>query len=264
MIFLSRHSQSPRWLDWRIMMAGLCVFSWLATLPTSVFGQQGNPAPVEQADGFIQILFSGGVIGIMIVVLLIGLSGLAAYLVFDHLLSIRHRELIPDGLADSVRNSLASGDINTAQQTCQKRPSLLSFVLLHGLSEIEFGWSSVEKALEESLAEQSARLMRRIEYLSVIANVAPMVGLLGTVTGMIMAFREVAATQGMASAPQLAQGIYSALVTTVGGLLIAIPSIASYAIFRNRIDQFVAEAAFAAGQVFTPLRKRARKRGEST
>jgi len=167
-------------------------------------------------------------------------------------------------LADSVRQSLASGDISAAQQTCQKHPSLLSFVLMHGLSELEFGWSSVEKALEESLAEQSARLMRRIEYLSVIANVAPMMGLLGTVTGMIMAFREVAATQGMASAPQLAQGIYSALVTTVGGLLVAIPSIAAYAIFRNRIDQFVAEAAFAAGQVFTPLRKRARKKGEAT
>ena len=109
--------------------------------------------------------------------------------------------------------------------------------------------------------EQSARLFRKIEYLSVIGNIAPMVGLLGTVIGMIMAFQEVASTQGMASAPQLAQGIYQALITTVGGLIVAIPAIGAFAIFRNRIDQFVAEAAFSAQNVFAPLRRKAKRKG---
>ena len=136
---------------------------------------------------------------------------------------------------------------------------MLAFVLLHGISELEFGWNSVEKSLEDALAEQSARLFRKIEYLSVIGNIAPMVGLLGTVIGMIFAFQQVAATQGLASAPQLAQGIYQALVTTVGGLLVAIPSIGAFAIFRNQIDQFVAEAAYTAQHVFTPLRRKGKK-----
>ena len=79
---------------------------------------------------------------------------------------------------------------------------------------------------------------------------------------MIIAFQEVATTQGMASAPQLARGIYQALITTVGGLIVAIPSIGAFAIFRNRIDQFVAEAAFMAQHVFAPLRRKAKRKGD--
>ena len=71
--------------------------------------------------------------------------------------------------------------------------------------------------------------------------------------------QSVAATQGTASAPQLAEGIYQALVTTVGGLIVAIPSIGAFAIFRNRIDQFVAEAAYLAQHVFGPLRRGKKK-----
>ena len=184
------------------------------------------------------------------IVILLALSLTAAYLIFDHLMTIRRNDLMPDGLGEHVRQSLMKGDVAGAQQACNAQPSLLSFVLLHGISELEFGWNSVEKSLEDALTEQSARLFRKIEYLSVIGNIAPMVGLLGTVIGMIVAFQQVAATQGLASAPQLAQGIYQALVTTVGGLIVAIPSIGAFAIFRNRIDQFVAEAAYTAAARF--------------
>ena len=124
------------------------------------------------------------------------------------------------------------------------------------MAEVEGGWTAVEKALEEATAEQSARLLRRVEYLSVIGNIAPMVGLLGTVTGMIFAFQRVASTQGAAGAGELAEGIYQALVTTVGGLIVAIPSLGLFAIFRNRVDQLVAEAAYMAQHVFTPLKRR--------
>lgn len=226
--------------------------------------QETAAADQPKAAGFLEIVFSGGLVGISIVVALLLVSALVAYLVFDHLLTIRRKDLLPEGLADRVRQAFAAGDLAAAQTACQQQTSLLSLVLMHGISELEFGWSAVEKALEEALAEQSARLMRRIEYLSVLANIAPMLGLLGTVTGMIMAFREVAMTQGMASAPQLAEGIYSALVTTVIGLMIAIPAIGAYAIFRNRVDQLIAEAAYAAQHVFAPLRRKARRRESAT
>ena len=75
---------------------------------------------------------------------------------------------------------------------------------------------------------------------------------------MIMAFQQVA-TPGMTNASALAEGIYQALVTTVGGLIVAIPSIGAFAIFRNRIDQFVAEAAYMTQHVFSPLRRKAKK-----
>jgi biopolymer transport protein ExbB len=216
--------------------------------------QEGTQASAP--TGFFPILFSGGLVGGTIIFILLGLSLTSVYLIFDHLMTIRRSDLMPAGLGEQVRQLLASGDIAGAQAACQARPSLLSFVLMHGIAELEFGWSAVEKSLEDALAEQSARLFRRIEYLSVIGNIAPMVGLLGTVIGMIVAFQSVAATQGTASAPQLAEGIYQALVTTVGGLIVAIPSIAAFAIFRNRIDQFIAEAAYLAQHVFGPLRRR--------
>ena len=217
---------------------------------------QNEPEP---STGFFQIIFSGGVVGILIIVVLLTLSVLSAYLVIDHLLTVRRKDLMPDGLGERVRQSLMQGNVTEAQNACRENPSFLSFVLMHGISELEFGWNSVEKSVEEALAEQSARLFRKIEYLSVIGNLAPMVGLLGTVIGMIVAFQNVASTQGTASAPQLAEGIYQALVTTVGGLLVAIPSIGAFAVFRNRIDQLVAEAAFQAQHVFSPLRRKAKR-----
>ena len=125
-----------------------------------------------------------------------------------------------------------------------------------GLAEVDGGWPAVEKAMEDATAEQSARLFRKIEYLSVIGNIAPMLGLLGTVIGMILAFREVADTQGAARAADLAEGIYLALVTTVEGLIVAIPALAAFAVFRNRVDQLVAEATDVAQHAVAPVKRK--------
>ncbi|HMO13959.1 MAG TPA: MotA/TolQ/ExbB proton channel family protein [Pirellulaceae bacterium] len=226
----------------------------VAQRPTS------ETAPNEAPQGVLQIVFAGGWIGVLIIAVLLALSMTAAYLIIDHLLTVRRRDLMPDGLADSTRELLLVGKVTEAKAKCTETPSVMSFVLLHGIAELEFGWTAVEKALEDAIAEQSARLFRKIEYLAVIGNIAPMVGLLGTVIGMIIAFQQVAVNQGAASAPQLATGIYQALVTTVGGLLVAIPALGAFAIFRNRVDQLVAEAAYLAQHVFSPLRQRKRAR----
>ena len=205
---------------------------------------------------FFQIVFSGGPLGIANMLVLIGLSLTAAYLVFDNLMLIRKPNLIPAGLSDDVRRLVSSGHVAEALAASKEQPSFLSFVLLHGLAEIEGGWSEIEKAMEDATAEQAARLFRRIEYLSVIGNIAPMVGLLGTVTGMLLAFKQVADTEGNAGAAQLADGIYQALVTTVVGLIIAIPALGAFALFRSRVDQLVAEAAYAALHALSPLKQR--------
>lgn len=224
----------------------------LAQSDATVAPPAAEPAP----EGFFSIIFSGGWVGFLIVMVLFGLSLTAAYLVFEHIMTLRRGEIMPDQLGEQVRQLLAAGRVGEADQTCRAQPSFLSFIVLSGLAEIEGGWPAVEKALEDATAEQSARLFRKIEYLSVIGNIAPMVGLLGTVTGMIFAFQQVASTQGSAGAGELAEGIYQALVTTVGGLLVAIPSLAAFAIFRNRVDQLVAEAAYQALHAFAPLKRR--------
>ena len=213
-----------------------------------------EPAEVA-APSFFQIVFSGGWIGTIIVLTLVALSITAAALTIEHAMTIREKVLIPDGLAERVRDQLVGGNLVAADQICQTKPSLLSFVLRAGFAEVDGGWSAVEKALEDATAEQAARLFRKIEFLSVIGNIAPMVGLLGTVTGMILAFQEVAASQGAARASELAEGIYQALVTTVGGLVVAIPCLAAFAIFRNRVDQLVAEAAYQVQHAVAPLKR---------
>lgn len=217
---------------------------------------QANPVTPEANDGLIDILLSGGVAGICILIVLFGLSVAAAYLVFDQFMTLKRKELIPEGVGDTVRQALLTGRVPEADAVCRRSPSVLSVVLLSGLAELEYGWREVEKAVEDSLAEQSARLMRRIEYLSVIGNIAPMVGLLGTVTGMIFAFQQVAATRGAAGAGDLAEGIYQALVTTVGGLIVAIPALAAYAICRNRVDALVAEIAHQSMHALAPIKRR--------
>ncbi len=241
----------------------------VGSLPRPVAGQlpdaTGSAAASGAADSqpakrqsltFWQIVFSGGPLGIANMVVLIGLSITALALAMDDLRIVRKGRIVPEGLSEEVRERVAAGELGQARSVCRAYPSFLAAVILHGLSEAEGGWAEVEKAMEDATAEQAARLFRRIEYLSVIGNIAPMVGLLGTVTGMLLAFKQVADTEGNAGAAQLADGIYQALVTTVAGLIIAIPSLGAFALFRSRVDQLVAEAAYAALHALSPLKQR--------
>jgi biopolymer transport protein ExbB len=254
----------------RLLSVALAALALTTIAPATLHAAAEQAAPDGAApdgaapDGFVAILFSGGIVGLFIILVLFALSLTAAYLVFEHLLTLRRKEIMPDGVSEGVQESLQNGQLAAAEKVCKEKPSFLSFVLLNGLSEVEGGWNSVEKAMEEAAAEQAARLFRRIEYLSVIGNIAPMVGLLGTVTGMIFAFQQVASSEGAAGAGELAEGIYQALVTTVGGLLVAIPSLGAFAVFRNRIDQLVAEAAYQAQSATRPLKRRARRNATTT
>ena len=215
-----------------------------------------SEARADMPDSLWGIITSGGPIGIVIILL----SVAAVALVIEHVMTIREQVLIPPGLGEEVRTLLSEGKLAPAQQRCRAEPSFLSYVLEAGILEVGGGWPAIEKAVEDATADQSARLFRKIEYLSVIGAIAPMLGLLGTVMGMIFAFREVSGTQGAVPpgelAPKLAGGIYLALVTTVEGLIVAIPSLAAFAIFRNRVDQLVAEVTYVAQHVFNPLKRR--------
>ncbi|MCH2128933.1 MAG: MotA/TolQ/ExbB proton channel family protein [Pirellulaceae bacterium] len=235
--------------------------AWIGFLASLLYALGANAQEVLPADlgeatsaphGIFDIVLAGGGVGLAIILVLVGLSLTAAYLVFEHLMSIRRSVLMPAGLGDQVRSSLSAGQLNEASQACHAQPSLLSFVLLNAMAEVDGGWSAIEKAAEDALAEQAARLFRKIEYLSVIGNIAPMIGLLGTVIGMILAFQQVADTQGAAGAGQLAEGIYQALVTTVGGLIVAIPSLGAFAVLRNWVDQLVAESAYVVQHALAP------------
>ena len=218
-------------------------------------GAETAPAGAEpdaKADGqtpslgVMELIAASGGIGMTI----IGLSIAALALMLEHVLTIRRSVLAPPGVAETLHRHITAGEYKPADGACKQQPSYLTFVVSAGLQEVRLGYGAVEKAMEDSSQEQAARLFRKAEYLALIGSIAPMLGLLGTVYGLLLAFKKVSETQGAALASDLADGIYLALITTVMGLVVAIPALSAYAIFRSRIEQFAAEVNLLAEQVF--------------
>ena len=238
-------------------LGGLVVVMLLApSVIAAAQGAGGGAAPAAEKQNFLYFLFGGGgVIGVACTAPILLASVIAMALVVEHLLTIRRSILMPAGLAEEVHGLIASGAFPHAEQQCKLRPSFLSHLILAGLQEVRLGYSAVEKAMEDASHAESARIFRKVEFLSVVANISTMLGLFGTVVGLVMAFKKVADTQGVARASDLAGGIYLALMTTIEGLMIAIPSVAAYAVFKHRADQFVAEASLSAEYAFSGYKR---------
>ena len=206
-----------------------------------------------------ELLRAGGVIGYVT----IGLSVAMVALIVEHLLTIRRKTLIPDEFAGQCQKLVASGQLAQAETLCRDQSSLLSYVIGIGLQDADMGTDSMVKAMEDAIAEQAARLTRKIEYLSLIGVIGPMLGLMGTVWGMIQAFAEFAEKV----APQtsdFAPSISEALVTTMFGLMVAVPAQVAYAMFRNRIDSYIAETAVMSETIIAPLKRRLIQRRSET
>jgi biopolymer transport protein ExbB len=233
--------------------AGWLAVVAVATLSPTIAAAQDDAAPAADPApklDIVALLREGGMIGYVIMLL----SVVMIALIIEHYLSVRRRTLMPEGLADEAHRMIGEGQFAQAEQLCQNEPSFLSYVLLAGLAEVRLGYAAVEKALEDAAAQQAARLFRKLEYFTVIGTVAPMLGLLGTVWGMILAFMEFE-LKANPSVSELAPGIYKALVTTLQGLCVAIPSLAAFAVLRNRLDELVAQTALTAEHVFSNYKR---------
>lgn len=236
-------------------------------LPLTAIAAQDSPAaqPDTQAAqaSFLTVrefLAAGGAIGYVIMLL----SFVMVALIADAAVSLRRKQFIPPGLAEETHRLLSERKLTEARSHCLRTPGPFSQILLAGLEEVPGGmWPPVEKALEDAAAEQLVRSGRRIEHLSVISTLAPMLGLMGTVWGMIVAFMEFE-VKANPQISELAPGIYKALVTTLQGLAVAIPCIAALAFFRSRIDELSSDALAAAGKTFADYRRQVQNRRSST
>lgn len=196
----------------------------------------------------------GGTVGVIIIVL----STVALAFTIEHALTIRRSRLIPAYALEDLDKLIKARRIDDAIRYCEEqgRPSLLTTVVHAGLTRYrgsEYGFAEYRAAVEEAGEEQTNRLYRKTEVLSIIGAVAPMLGLLGTVQGMILAFDTIAATGGAAKPGELAGAISIALVTTFEGLVVAIPTLTVLSFFRTRIDSLVAEAGSKIEQLLMPL-----------
>jgi biopolymer transport protein ExbB len=210
----------------------------------------------------VWMLFEGDALGVILTFSILALSVVAGYFVIEHALSITKAKLMPETVLAELETRIGRGEIDDAIEFCRfpDNNSLVSEVILAGLETFrgsDFGFAEYKSAVEEAGEDQTSRLYRKTEVLSVIAAIAPMMGLLGTVLGMITAFNTLAEGDGMAKPQDLAGGISQALVTTLLGLFVAIPTMVAYSYFRNKIDSIVAEAGKRIERILMPLgRKR--------
>lgn len=228
---------------------GAMLIAW-HVMATCVQAAGATPILTEHGLNVRGLLEAGGAIGYVIIALSVAMVAL----IVEHLLSIRRSVLMPPSLAEPCRELLAAGQLAQAEQLCREQVSFLGSVVSAGLQEAPVGYEAVEKAMEDAAQEQAARLFRKIEYLSVIGTLAPMLGLMGTVWGMIQAFGEFS-DKANPQVAEFAPGISHALVTTLMGLCVAIPALGAFAILRNRIDEYVAESSLMAEHVTQPLKQ---------
>lgn len=185
-------------------------------------------------------------LGSAIVWLLLAASATSLALIGVFAWENRRANVAPIGVLAEARDLLAGGNRDAVLRMTRGDRSYAAKILGASLREADFGRDAMLRALERACEEHTADRLRRVEILNVIGGVAPMVGLFGTVYGMILAFREIVAAGGSPDPVGLAAGIGTALTTTFWGLVVAIPALAGYALIRNTIDSLTSEATLEA------------------
>jgi len=194
----------------------------------------------EAPMNFITIVTRAGWFGALIWVALFACSIISVALIVDSYLTIQEQKIAPKKLVDDVREALAQGDLLKALQCCENTPVPLSRILKAGFSNAEEGFEVVQDAVGVAADMEGEMLMERVTYLSVISNTTPMLGLIGTVQGMIMAFWSLGtAAAGAAQTNMLAVNISQGLWATAVGLGTAVPAGIYYFYFKMRCTRFI-------------------------
>lgn len=189
-----------------------------------------NAAAAE--DSIFKQILHGGPMVVFVWICLLLTSVIMVTFIIQLSISLRKVNLAPPPLVDSLRQLISSGNYQEAWETCNANKNYLANVLKAGLTRLGRGKEAVEGALAEHGLREATLLRTRNSYLSVIGVVSPMIGLLGTVIGMMGAFAVLGAS-GMGNPKELAGKISEVLLATASGLFIAIPAFVAYYIFRN-------------------------------
>lgn len=201
------------------------------------------PALAEDDGGggnlFTNIISKGGPIGWVI----IAVSVATLALVIEFSVNVRRDKICPPELVDELEALLEEEEYQEALELCEAEPNFLTNSLAAGLPRLNEGYAQVKEALEAQAGIEAVKIQQKVSWMLFLSNVAPMLGLFGTVSGMIAAFEEIVKLGAKVTPKDLAGGISSALVTTFLGLLVAIPALASYQIFRNKATRISIDIA---------------------
>lgn len=185
----------------------------------------------------MDILLKGGFM--MIPLVICSIVALAIFI--ERFRFLTRIKLDSESLMSRIREVMEAGKVDLAVHTCKRADTPLSRILLAGIQNYNKPKETIQNAIEQSALEELPSLEKFVPALGTIAQIAPLLGFLGTVTGMIKSF-SVVASQGLGNNPTaLAGGIAEALITTASGLFIAIPTFVLYNYLTNRIDNFIIE-----------------------
>jgi len=198
---------------------------------------QGEPS--TQRKTLLDFIQAGGLIGYVI----LALSLVGAAVVFDAFLRLRIEKVLPPLLVEQSRQLALQGKFPEMLAMSRTSQSMLGRIISGSLPEGKLGVLAVRQAMQGHGAREVTRLRQRVGYIGFIASVAPMLGLLGTVTGMIHSFNVMGVAKGAARPDELAVGISEALVTTSIGLIVAVPMMFLYSLLRDRVTRVGQESA---------------------
>jgi biopolymer transport protein ExbB len=177
-------------------------------------------------------------------------------LIIMNILTARHSNMVPSSLIADFDKLLEAKQYQQAYDLAKSDESFLGHVLAAGMAKISAGYDQAVASMQDIGEEENMRIEHRLSYLALIGSIAPMVGLLGTVDGMIMSFKVIANTTTGAPDPQsLAEGVATALFTTLVGLLLAIPAIAVFNILRNKVARNVFEIGVVSDELMSRFKK---------
>lgn len=201
------------------------------------------PAAVQPAESRGQSVLGWGLssLGWGYSIIFLSLSFTLVALFVMNVLTASRAHVVPPPLIEGFETHLNEKQYQDAYDLAKGDESFLGHVLSAGLAKVQVGYGPAIEAMQEVGEEENMKLEHQLSYLSLIGTISPMIGLFGTVHGMIISFQVIATSPIQPKASELAGGISTALFTTLVGLFIAIPAIAAYNILRNRVARLVLE-----------------------
>ncbi len=201
----------------------------------------------------LEMFFKGGVI--MYPILLC--SVIMVYVAIERYLTLRKAQLDVGQFMMKVRSLFQRGEASAVLAFCSQKDAPIANIIRRGVMKHDQGDQKVREAVEDAGKEEVYHLEKRISWLASIAGIAPMLGFLGTVTGMVAAFQQIQSLAGTVNPGDLAGGIWEALITTVFGLVVGIPAYALHNYFVTRVARFVHEMEVTSSELLDLLERKA-------
>ena len=201
--------------------------------------QDLEPVAQEKTLSIMDLLMTGGIAGQIIIAVLFVLLFVAVYIYFERLFAIKAASKMDGNFMNQIRDHVAKGNIQAAKVLCAQNNTPVSHLTEKGISRIGSPLEDINTAIENAGRLEVYKLEKNVSVLATIAGAAPMIGFLGTVIGMVLAFHELATSSGQAEMGSLAEGIYTAMTTTVAGLIVGIIAYMGYNHLVVRTDKVV-------------------------